>query len=66
MQTVSTLATNAGRASSIAMGALFYDDPLHALSELDQYRTVTPKDIRRVANKYLTDAWLTLEIVPKP
>jgi zinc protease len=61
---VSELATNNGRAREIAQGALFHDDPVHALSELEKYRKVTPQDIRRVANQYLTDNWLTLEIVP--
>jgi predicted Zn-dependent peptidase len=38
---------------------------VYALTELDEYRKVTPRDIKRVANKYLTDNWLTLEILPK-
>jgi zinc protease len=63
---VSELATNNGRARAIAHGALFFDDPLHALTELEKVRQVTPKDVRRVAKAYLTDNWLTLEIVPKP
>lgn len=62
---VSDLATNNGRAREIAQGALFYDDPLHALAELERYRRVSAADIKRVANRYLTDDWLTLEIVPK-
>ncbi len=66
VDTVSELATNNGRAREIAQGALFYDDPLHALTQLAKYRKVTAKDIKRVANRYLTDNWLTLEIVPKP
>ncbi|MCA9705946.1 MAG: N-formylglutamate amidohydrolase [Myxococcales bacterium] len=41
------------------------DDPAYALTELAKYRSVTPRDIKRVANKYLTDRWLTLEILPK-
>lgn len=61
---ISQLATNNGRASGIAQGALFHDDPTYALAELDKYRKVTSKDIKRVAKKYLTDNWLTLEIVP--
>ncbi len=61
---VTDLATNDGRARTIAQGALLYADPVHALTELDKYRRVTPKDIKRVANKYLTDNWLTLEILP--
>jgi zinc protease len=63
---VSELATDNGRARAIAQGALFFDDPLHALTELEAVRKVTPKDIKRVAKEYLTDNWLTLEIVPKP
>lgn len=62
---VASLATNDGRAQSIAHGVLFYDDPVHPVTELDEYRSVTPKDIKRVANKYLTDHWLTLEIIPR-
>jgi zinc protease len=62
---VSELATNNGRARAIAQGALFFDDPLHALTELETVRKVTPKDLKRVAKRYLTDNWLTLEIVPK-
>ena len=62
---VSELATNNGRARAIAQGALLFDDPLHALTELETVRKVTPKDIKRVAKQYLTDDWLTLEIVPK-
>jgi predicted Zn-dependent peptidase len=61
---VSELATNNGRAREIAQGALFFDDPLHTLTELDAVRKVTPKDIKRVAKEHLTDNWLTLEIVP--
>jgi zinc protease len=61
---VSELATNNGRAREIAQGALFFDDPLHTLTELDAVRKVTPKDIKRVAKEHLTDDWLTLEIVP--
>ncbi len=62
---VTNLATNDGRAQGIAQGALFFDDPVHALTELEKYRKVTSKDIKRVANRYLTDNWLTLEILPK-
>ncbi|MCH9685839.1 MAG: insulinase family protein [Deltaproteobacteria bacterium] len=62
---VSSLSTNNGRAREIAGGALFFDDPTYALTELKKYRQVSTRDITRVANKYLTDNWLTLEIVPE-
>ncbi|MBK7827847.1 pitrilysin family protein [Nannocystis sp.] len=64
MGTVSTLATNQGRASSIATGALFYNDPKRVLTDLQKYQEVTPADIKRVANEYLGANWLTLEIKP--
>ena len=64
MGTVSTLATNQGRASSIATGALFYNDPKRVRTDLQKYQEVTPADIKRVANEYLGANWLTLEIKP--
>jgi len=64
MSTVSTLGTNQGRATSIATGALFYNDPKRVLTDLQKYQEVTPADIKRVANEYLGPNWLTLEIKP--
>lgn len=64
MDTTSSLQTNLGRAMSIGMGALFYDDPKRVLTDLAKYQAVTAKDIKRVANEYLTDNWIVLEIVP--
>jgi zinc protease len=64
MDTVETLATNAGRANSIATGALFHNDPKHVLTDLEKYQQVKPADIKRVANEYLGANWLTLEINP--
>lgn len=64
VSTVNTLATNQGRATSIATGALFYGDPKRVLTDLQKYQEVTPADIKRVANEYLGANWLTLEIKP--
>jgi len=64
MSTVSTLATNQGRATSIATGALFHNEPKRVLTDLQKYQEVTPADIKRVANEYLGPNWLTLEIKP--
>lgn len=64
MDTVQTLATNQGRATSIANGALFHGDPKHVLTDLEKYQQVKPADIKRVANEYLGAGWLTLEINP--
>ena len=64
MQTVSTLATNSGRASAIALGALFYNDPKRVITDLDRYRAVTNNDIKRVASEYLNENWVFYELVP--
>jgi zinc protease len=64
MDTVQTLATNQGRATSIATGALFHNDPKRVLTDLEKYQQVKPADIKRVANEYLGANWLTLEIKP--
>jgi zinc protease len=64
MQTVSTLATNQGRATAIAQGALFYNDPKRVLTDLERYRQVTVADIQRVANTYLDDNVVFYEIGP--
>lgn len=63
--TVSTLATNAGRSSAIASGAIRYDDPKAILKELDKLQEVTNADIKRVAAKYLDENWAFYELRPK-
>ncbi|NVB37369.1 insulinase family protein [Pseudenhygromyxa sp. WMMC2535] len=65
MQSVSTLATNQGRALAIANGAAFYDDPKRVLTDLERYREVSTKDIKRVAETYINGDWLFYELVPK-
>ncbi len=64
MNTVSTLATNQGRANAIAAGVVNHGDPKYVLTELSKYQEVSAKDIKRVANEYLGPNWLTLEITP--
>jgi zinc protease len=65
LSTVSTLATNQGRATAIATGALWYDDPKRVLTDLERYREVTSADIKRVAAEYITENWIFLELVAK-
>ncbi|RMG97545.1 MAG: insulinase family protein [Deltaproteobacteria bacterium] len=65
VDTVEQLATNLNRALLTAQHELFYDDPKHILTDLDEYRAVTVKDLKRVANKYLTDKWVTVAVMPK-
>jgi zinc protease len=64
VETVQQLATNNGRAILIGMGAVMEHDPLYVLTDLERFRKVKPADIKRVANTYLTDNWMVLEIVP--
>lgn len=64
MQSVSTLATNQGRAMAVANGAAFYNDPKRVLTDLDRYSKVTAKDIQRVAQTYINGDWIFYELVP--
>lgn len=65
VDTVEQLATNLNRALLTAQHQLFYDDPKHILTDLKEYRAVTVKDLKRVADKYLTDKWVTVAVMPK-
>jgi zinc protease len=65
LSTVSTLATNQGRADAIAVGALWYDDPKRIITDLEKYREVTNKDIKRVAAEYVNENWIFFELVAK-
>jgi zinc protease len=65
LDTVSTLATNQGRADAIAVGAAWYGDPKHVLTTLERYRKVTAKDIKRVAAEYAGPNWIFFELVAK-
>ncbi len=65
VDTVEQLATNLGRCIMTAQHELFYDDPKHILTDLEEYRAVKVKDLKRVANKYLTDKWVTVAVMPK-
>jgi len=44
----------------------FVGDPLGYRAELDRVFAVTPADVRRVAQKYLTDKFVELHVVPGP
>ncbi|MBK8716723.1 MAG: insulinase family protein [Deltaproteobacteria bacterium] len=62
--TIKQLSTNNGRGILLCFGALLEGDPFFVLSDTEKYRSVTPADIKRVANTYLTDNWMVAEIVP--
>ena len=64
MGTLSTLATNQGRAEAIADGAAFHNDPKHVITQLDAYAKVTKEDIQRVAREYVNENWVFYEVGP--
>jgi zinc protease len=52
------------RGDVMASGQTFFGDPLHYLVELREAQAVTPADVHRVAQKYLTPARVVLSMVP--
>ncbi len=61
---VSNLQSNLGKSFTLADGAGFHDDPGYFQKEYQRYLAVTPADVKRVANKYLTGGRVILSIVP--
>jgi len=61
---VSGLQSNLGKAFTLADGAGFHNDPGYFQKEYQRYLAVTPADVKRVANKYLTKGRVILSIVP--
>lgn len=58
------LQTVLSKADALNANAVFYGKPDRFQEELDEYRKVTPEDVSRVANKYLTRNRLVMSIVP--
>jgi zinc protease len=61
---VSGLQSNLGKSFTLADGAGFHNDPSYFQKEYQHYLSVTPADVKRVANKYLTPGRVILSIVP--
>jgi zinc protease len=61
---VSGLQSNLGKSFTLADGAGFHNDPGYFQKEYQRYLAVTPADVKRVANKYLTKGRVILSIVP--
>jgi len=55
-----TLKTMAGQASDLAQNEIFVNDPNFSAVYLENIRKVTPQDLQRVAQRYLTDENLTI------
>ncbi len=58
------LESNLGKAFQLANGAAIHGDPGHFRIDYQKTLAVTPADIRRVANKYLTAGRVVLSVVP--
>lgn len=61
---VSSLQSNLGKAQRLADGAGFHGNPGYFQAEYQKMLAVTPADVKRVANKYLTKGRIVLSIVP--
>jgi len=62
--TVAQLESGFGRAEALASGSVFYNDPEYYRKRLVQTSAVSAADVKRVANKYLTNGRVVLSIVP--
>ena len=61
---ISGLQSNFGKSTQLADGAGYHDDPAYYRKAYEQRRAVTPDDVKRVANKYLTSGRVVLSVVP--
>jgi zinc protease len=61
---VSGLQSNLGKAFRLADGAGYHNDPGYFATEYQKMLAVTPEDVKRVANKYLTRGRVVLSVVP--
>lgn len=65
LEFVAGLESNLGKAVRLAFGQTFYNDPGEPFTtEFQKYQRVTTADVRRVANKYLTQGRVVLSAVP--
>jgi zinc protease len=64
LQFVSGLQSNLGKSMRLADGAGYHGDPGYFRTEYEKRRAVTPDDVRRVANTYLTAGRVVLSVVP--
>ena len=64
LQFVSGLQSNLGKSMRLADGAGYHGDPGYFRTEYEKRRAVTPEDVKRVANTYLTAGRLILSVVP--
>jgi zinc protease len=63
--TVFGLQTILGKANQLNDYAIYLDKPDYFQKDLDRYRKVTPADVQKAAQTYLTDNRLILTIIPR-
>ena len=61
---VSGLESNLQKAEILANGAVFHGDPGYYKTQYAEAESVTPADVKRVANRYLTKGRVVLSVVP--
>ena len=61
---VTGLQSTLGKAEQLLDGQTYYRDPLHVVTELKEFRALTPADVHRVAQKYLSGGHLVLSMIP--
>jgi zinc protease len=64
VSSVTGLQSTLGKAEQLLDGQTYYGDPLHVVTELKEFRSLTPADVHRVAQKYLTGGHIVLSMVP--
>jgi zinc protease len=62
---VSNLESNLGKAFELADGAGYHNDAGYFRTAYKKTLSVTAEDVKRVANKYLTDGRVVLSVVPE-
>ncbi len=63
--TIFSLQTILGKANQMNGYAVFLNKPNFFQEDLDRYRKVTPADVQKAAQKYLTDNRLILTVIPR-
>ncbi|MDE3171610.1 MAG: insulinase family protein [Gemmatimonadota bacterium] len=61
---ISSLQSNLGKAEMLDQGSVFHGDPGYFRTDLARTQAVTAADVKRVANRYLTNGRVVLSIVP--
>src|SRR5581483_124430 len=61
---IRNLESNMGRARALSTGQVFHDDPDFVTKDVARMRALTPHDVQRVAERYLSRGRVTLSVVP--